>query len=93
VKVDDQYNGNYYYTVELFDAHPLFDENATLLGKGVAKLKNDFSASVVLPIALERIYVQQTDPTGGKQSPRLMLPRLHSRMNLQRSQQKFVLLL
>lgn len=64
VKVDDQYNGNYYYMVELFDSNPVFDENASLLGSGVAKLNNDFSAAVVLPTALERIYVQQTDPTG-----------------------------
>lgn len=64
VKVDDQYNGNYYYTVELFDANPLFDENATLLSKGVAKKNNDFSVAVALPQATETVYVQQTNPTG-----------------------------
>lgn len=64
VSVDDQYSGNYYYIVELFDANPLFDEEANLLGKGVAKLNIDFSTSVSLPKAIERIYVQQTDPTG-----------------------------
>lgn len=64
VQVDDQYNGNYYYTVELFDSNPLFDKEATLLSKGVAKLNSDFSTNVVLPTAVETIYVQQTDPTG-----------------------------
>ena len=66
VKVDDQYNGNYFYLVELFDSNPLFDENAALLGKGVAKMNNDFTMNVVLPDAIETIYMQQTNPTGGK---------------------------
>ena len=64
VAVDDQYNGNYFYTVELYDSNPLFNTDATLLSKGVAKKNSDFSSSVVLPEALERVYVQQTDPTG-----------------------------
>lgn len=66
VTVDDQYNGNYFYTVELFDGHPIFDEKATLLSKGVAKKNNDFSVAVALPQALETVFIQQTDPTGGK---------------------------
>jgi LruC domain-containing protein len=64
VQVDDQYNGAYYYTVELFDANPLFDENANLLGKGVAKKNSNFTVKVALPTAVETLYVQQTDPTG-----------------------------
>lgn len=64
VKVDDQYNGNYYYTVELFDANPLFDENATLLGKGVAKKDMDFKTTIVLAADIETIYIKQIDPTG-----------------------------
>ena len=66
VTVDDQYNGNYFYMVELFDSNPLFNENATLLGKGVAKKNNDFSMNVALPHAVETIFLQQTNPTGGK---------------------------
>jgi LruC domain-containing protein len=66
VQVDDQYNGSYYYTVELFDANPLFDENANLVGKGVAKKNSNFTARVALPTAVETLYVQQTNPTGGK---------------------------
>ena len=66
VQVDDQYNGTYYYTVELFDANPLFDENANLVGKGVAKKNSNFTVKIALPTAVETLYAQQTSPTGGK---------------------------
>jgi len=66
VQVDDQYNGQYYYIVELFDANPIFNKEATLLSKGVARQNNPFTTEVVLPGAVEIIYVQQTNPTGGK---------------------------
>lgn len=66
VEVDDNYNGAYYYTVQIFDDNPLFNEEATLLGMGVAKSSNDFSSKVVLPDALSMVYIQQTSPTGGK---------------------------
>lgn len=64
VKVDDQYNGNYYYTVELFDSNPLFDENATLLGKGVAKKDINFKTTIALAADIETVYIKQIDPTG-----------------------------
>lgn len=66
VKVDDQYNGSYYYIVELFDGNPIFDKNAVLLDKGVAKLNKNYSNAVVLSKAVKTIYIQQTNPTGGK---------------------------
>lgn len=66
VEVEDNYNGAYHYTVEIFDANPLFDEEATLLGMGVAKNNSDFITEVVLPDAVNMVYIQQTSPTGGK---------------------------
>ncbi len=66
VKVDDRYNGNYFYIVELFDSNPVIDANANLLSKGVAKANMDYKTSVVLTASLETIYIQQTNPTGGK---------------------------
>lgn len=66
VKVEDNYNGAYHYTVQIFDANPLFDEEATLLGMGVAKNNSDFRTKVVLPDAVNMVYIQQTSPTGGK---------------------------
>lgn len=66
VKVEDNYSGAYYYTVQVFDANPLFEEEATLLGMGVAKNNSDFITEVVLPDAVNTVYIQQTSPTGGK---------------------------
>ena len=66
VKVEDNYSGAYYYTVQVFDANPLFEEEATLLGMGVAKNNSDFVTKLVLPDAVNTIYIQQISPTGGK---------------------------
>jgi hypothetical protein len=64
VEVDDQYNGGYYYVVELYNGHPFFEENATLLGKGFAKKGQNFKSSLTIPTALETIFIKQIDPTG-----------------------------
>lgn len=64
LEVDDQYNGKYFYTVELYDAHPFFDKNAAMLGKGVAKKGNNFIYSPTIPADLETIFIKQIDPTG-----------------------------
>ena len=66
VGVDDNYNGKYYYTVQVFDTNPLFNEDATLLGMGVAKNNSAFASKIVLPDAVSTVYIQQTSPTGGK---------------------------
>ena len=64
LEVDDQYNGKYFYTVELYDAHPFFDKDAAMLGKGVAKKGNNFKYSPTIPADLETIFIKQIDPTG-----------------------------
>ena len=64
LEVDDQYNGKYFYTVELYGAHPFFDEKAPMLGKGVARKGNNFNFSATLPADLETIFIKQIDPTG-----------------------------
>lgn len=64
VEVDDRYDGKYYYVVEIFDSNPLFNEEATLFTKGVAKKGKDFATTVTLPKAMELVYIKQTTPTG-----------------------------
>lgn len=64
VAVDDQYDGRYFYIVEVFDENPIFSSDAKLLAKGVAKKGQDFIATVSFPTALETAYVRQVDPTG-----------------------------
>ena len=62
VKVDDRYNGKFYYQVEIFDANPIFFQDAQLLAKGVAKQGHDLRVSLDLPTELTRIYVRQVSP-------------------------------
>jgi LruC domain-containing protein len=64
VAVDDQYEGKYLYRVEVYDANPLFDEGASLLGAGVAKTGQNFVSKIVAPTGAQTLYVEQTDPRG-----------------------------
>lgn len=66
VAVDDQYNGQYFYRVDVYDQNPLYSQDAKLLGSGVAKKGADFASSIVATTATEVLYVKQTDPTGLK---------------------------
>lgn len=63
VKVDDQFDGKYFYVIEIYDANPLFNTNAKLLTKGVAKKGQDYSTSLVYPKSAERIAIKQISPT------------------------------
>ncbi|MBP1618536.1 MAG: hypothetical protein H6Q14_2363 [Bacteroidetes bacterium] len=67
VTVDDQYDGQYTYRIDVYDANPLFDESASLLGAGVAKSGLNFEQDIVVPTAADIVYVEQTDPTGKRQ--------------------------
>lgn len=62
VKVDDRYNGKFYYQVEIFDANPIFFHDAQLLAKGVAKQGKDWTVYLNLSTELSRIYVKQISP-------------------------------
>ncbi len=66
VKVNDEYNGAYYYVVEVFDQNPVLTSNTTLLAKGVAKGGEAYVSEVNFPQALETIYIRQTAPDGLK---------------------------
>lgn len=66
VNVNDEYEGAYYYIVEVFDDNPIFNIKATLLAKGVAKKGEAYTSEVNFPQALQTIYVRQTGPNGLK---------------------------
>lgn len=65
VVVDDQYRGVHYYGVEVYDANPLLEEGASLIGKGVARQNEDYRSVLNLPYSTEVVYVKQLTPTGG----------------------------
>lgn len=64
VKVDDRFKGQYYYQVEVFDANPIFTQEASLLAKGVAKQSQNWDVTLDLPSYFEVIYVRQVSPVG-----------------------------
>ncbi len=64
VNVNDEYNGQYYYIIEVFDDNPILNTNATLLAKGVAKQTESFTSEINFPQALQTIYIRQTSPNG-----------------------------
>lgn len=64
VEVDDEFEGKYYYVVEVFADNPLFSENASLLAKGVAKKDEPFLTSVDIPAARTNVFIRRIDPKG-----------------------------
>lgn len=64
--VDDQYNGAYYYKVQIFDNNPIITPEASLLAEGLAKKNEPFKAKVTYAKSDSILYIQETDPTGKK---------------------------
>ncbi|SEF44039.1 LruC domain-containing protein [Parabacteroides chinchillae] len=62
VDVNDQFNGKYFYVVEVYDANPFASKSANLLGKGVGKKDAPFVVDLIYPLILKNVYVKQTDP-------------------------------
>jgi len=63
VNVDDEYNNQYFYKVEVYDQNPFASDTVVnLLGGGVAKGSLPFVSQIVIPQSLNTIYVRQTDP-------------------------------
>lgn len=61
--VKDEFEGKYFYKVEIFDREPQA-EGANILAAGVAKNSQDFVSQITIPNGLSFVYVQQTTPTG-----------------------------
>ena len=70
VKVNDQYDGLYYYTVEVFDSNPVINQDAILYGKGVAKLNQNYSTTLTIhksdsnDSTISYLFIRQTSPSG-----------------------------
>ena len=70
VEVDDEFNGQYYYTVEILDKNPLeatAEDPFNTLAKGVAKKGEAYQTEVVSSKDIKYLYVRQTDPRGRDQ--------------------------
>lgn len=64
VKVNDEFQGAYYYVVEVFDANPALSVDAHLLNKGVAKTGQPFTTEMAVSKAISQLYIRQTAPNG-----------------------------
>lgn len=64
VNVNDEYNGQYNYLIEVFQENPVFGGDSTLLAKGSAKKGQAFTTEVTFPQATSVLYVRQTAPNG-----------------------------
>lgn len=64
ITVDDQFGGQYFYRVELYDNDPVFGTGANLLAAGQAKQGQNFTGQIVVPTALTYVYLKQTSPVG-----------------------------
>lgn len=64
VTVNDEFDGQYYYSIEVFDQDPLNNKTAIPLAKGVAKQGMDFSTSLAITKDQKGIFIKQTDPKG-----------------------------
>ncbi len=67
VEVGDEFDGQYYYTVEVLDKNPLeatTENPCKVLSKGVAKKGEPYQTEVVASKDISYLYVRQTDPRG-----------------------------
>ena len=64
VNVKDEYNGEFYYTVEAFIGNPIIGENAKLISGSGQKTnsKLPYCISLNIPDAMPVIYIRVTDP-------------------------------
>ena len=63
VNVNDVYNDEYYYMVEVYDRNPFStDTVANLLTAGVAKGTKALRTNLVIPQHISQLYIRQTDP-------------------------------
>jgi len=63
VVVNDTYNSEYFYKLEVFDQNPFTtDTTANLLAAGVAKGNSPFIGKIAVPVHVSTVYVRQTDP-------------------------------
>jgi len=63
VKVDNTYDNQYYYKVEIFDSIPIKDSEANLISKGIANPEQDYEATVTILKTIPYLYIRKTSHT------------------------------
>lgn len=63
VNVDDEYNGEFYYLIEILNANPFGTDTYKVLDAGTAKKDNPFVATIEYVKGLQQyVYIRETDP-------------------------------
>lgn len=64
IEVNDKFDGEYYYTVELYDANPIISKSAQLLDRDVAKKGDPYSSKISLNKSISTLFIKEISPTG-----------------------------
>lgn len=64
VTPNDQYSGQYLYTIEVFDKNPLLEQTATLYTTGWCTGVKPLKKTISIPAVQSLVYVRQTTPGG-----------------------------
>ncbi|MEN5194455.1 LruC domain-containing protein [Sphingobacterium faecium] len=64
IAIDDKFDGQYFYRVEIFDNDPLLVSGANLLAAGQAKRGQDFVGKLMMPTLAKYLYLRETSPLG-----------------------------
>lgn len=67
VGVNDEFNGQYQYLVEVFTSNPIADATATPVAVGVANKNGGYSAEINVSKVTTRLFIRQTDPKQRKE--------------------------
>ena len=62
----DRYEGQYLYTIEIFDKNPLTDPSAVLYTTGWCTGKQPLQKTITVPAVQKTLYIRQTTPGGRK---------------------------
>lgn len=67
LKLNDSFNGDYYYRYEIYDQLPLTKDTVfNLLSSGVSKNKNDININLTISSHINKIYIKQISPDNKK---------------------------
>lgn len=66
VNVPDEYDGRFYYTVEVYNKNPNTDESAKILVGSKTNKNTSISTDLIFPKFTDALYVVVTDPYGHK---------------------------
>lgn len=81
VEVQDEFNGQYNYLIEVFKNNPLSDETIAPIAAGYSKDGSNYMTAVDIPKTIRRIFIRQTDPKQRKEIYEYTIPKSEGSIN------------